>query len=51
MGIIMKKMTVISIRVNEKELKKFKLAARLESYACYSEFIRRTALLEADRAI
>lgn len=41
----------MSIRVNEDELQKLKLAARLESYSSYSEFIRRTALLEATKII
>ena len=41
----------MSIRVSEKELEKLKQAARLEAYASYSEFIRRTALIEADRVI
>ena len=40
-----------SIRVSEDELAKLKQAARLEAYASYSEFIRRTALIEADRVI
>ena len=31
--------------------KKFKEAARLEAYASYSEFVRRTALIEATRII
>lgn len=48
---IMKKTTAISIRVSEEELEKFKQAARLEAYASYSEFIRRTALLKADKVI
>lgn len=47
----MKKTISISIRVSEEELNKFKQAARLEAYASYSEFIRRTALIEADHAI
>jgi uncharacterized protein (DUF1778 family) len=47
----MKKTTAISIRVSEEELEKFKQAARLEAYASYSEFIRRTALLKADKVI
>ena len=38
----------ISIRVSEEDLNKLKQAARLESYASYSEFIRRTALIEAN---
>ena len=39
----------ISIRVSEEDLEKFKQAARLEAYASYSEFIRRTALIEASK--
>ena len=41
----------MSIRVSEQELEKLKQAARLEAYASYSEFIRRTALIEADKVI
>lgn len=41
----------ISIRVSEEDLMKFKHAARLEAYASYSEFIRRTALIEATKVI
>ena len=41
----------MSIRVSEEELDKVKQAAKLESYASYSEFVRRTALLEASRII
>lgn len=41
----------MSIRVSEEELDKLKHAARLESYASYSEFIRRTALKEADKIL
>ena len=47
----MKKTISISIRLSEEELNKFKHAARLESYASYSEFIRRTALIEADNVL
>ncbi|MBD5511346.1 MAG: DUF1778 domain-containing protein [Lachnospiraceae bacterium] len=47
----MKKSISISIRVSEEELDKFKQAARLEEYASYSEFVRRTALIEASRII
>lgn len=47
----MKKTISISIRLSEEELNKFKQAARLESYASYSEFIRRTALIEADNVL
>ena len=41
----------MSIRVSEKELERLKQAARLESYSSYSEFIRRTALIEASKII
>ena len=47
----MNKTISMSIRVSEKELEKLKQAARLEAYASYSEVIRRTALIEADRVI
>ena len=48
---VMKKSISISIRVSEEELEKFKEAARLEEYASYSEFVRRTALIESNRII
>jgi len=41
----------MSIRVSEDELEKLKLASQLEAYSSYSEFVRRTALLEATRII
>lgn len=47
----MNKTFSMSIRVSEEELDKLKEAARLEAYASYSEFIRRTALKEADKVI
>ena len=47
----MNKTISMSIRVSEEELDKLKQAARLEAYASYSEFIRRTALIEAERVI
>lgn len=47
----MKKTISISIRVSEEELDKFKQAARLEAYSSYSEFVRRTALIEASKII
>lgn len=47
----MNKTYSMSIRVSEEELDKLKLAARLEAYSSYSEFIRRTALIEANRVI
>jgi len=46
----MNKTISMSIRVKE-ELEKLKQAARLESYASYSEFVRRTVLIEATRII
>ena len=50
-GVAMNKTISMSIRVSEEELDKLKQAARLEAYASYSEFIRRTALIEADKVI
>lgn len=47
----MKKTTSISIRVSEEELEIFKKAAQLESYSTYTEFIRRTALIEAGKIL
>lgn len=47
----MNKTISMSIRVSEKDLEKLKQAARLEVYASYSEFIRRTALIEAGKVI
>lgn len=47
----MKKSISISIRVSEEDLEKFKQAAKLEAYASYSEFVRRTALIEASKII
>jgi uncharacterized protein (DUF1778 family) len=41
----------MSIRVSKEELEKLEIAARLEAYASYSEFVRRTALLEASKII
>ena len=48
---LMNKTYSMSIRVSEEELNKLKQASRLEAYASYSEFVRRTALLEADKVI
>ena len=47
----MNKTISMCIRVSEEELDKLKQAARLEAYASYSEFIRRTALIEAEKVI
>lgn len=41
----------MSIRVNEAELAKLKQAAELLNYSSYSEFVRRTALIEATKVI
>lgn len=41
----------MSIRVSEDELNKLKKAAALQEYSSYSEFVRRTALIEAARVI
>lgn len=47
----MNKTITMSIRVSEEELDRLKQASRLESYASYSEFVRRTSLIEADKVI
>ncbi|MEG1847889.1 MAG: DUF1778 domain-containing protein [Lachnospiraceae bacterium] len=47
----MKKSISISIRVSEEDLEKFRQAAKLEAYVSYSEFVRRTALIEASKII
>ena len=47
----MNKTISMSIRVSEEDLEKLKQAARLEAYASYSEFVRRTALIEAGKVI
>lgn len=47
----MKKTISMSIRISEDELERLKRAAELQSYSSYSEFVRRTALIEASRVI
>lgn len=47
----MKKTISMSIRISEEELEKLKIAAELQSYSSYSEFVRRTALIEATKII
>ena len=47
----MNKTYSMSIRVSESELEKLKQAAEIEAYSSYSEFVRRTALIEASRII
>ena len=41
----------MSIRVSKDELEKLKQATRIEAYSSYSEFVRRTALLEASHVL
>lgn len=41
----------MSIRVSEEELERLKKAAVIQNYSSYSEFVRRTALMEATRVI
>lgn len=47
----MNKTVSMSIRVSEEELELLKKAAKLESYSSYSEFIRRTIIIEANKII
>lgn len=47
----MNKTISMSIRVNEEEYNSLKLAASIQAYSSCSEFIRRTALLEARQII
>lgn len=47
----MNKTISMSIRVSEEELDKLKQAAKIESYASYSEFVRRNALIVAEKVI
>ncbi len=41
----------MSIRVSEEDLEMLKRAAKLLSYSSFSEFVRRTALIEAAKVI
>lgn len=41
----------MSIRISEEELDNLKQAARVDAYASYSEFVRRTTLLEAYKIV
>ena len=47
----MKKTISMSIRVSEDDLEKLKKAAEIQAYSSYSEFVRRTSLIEATRVI
>ena len=44
----MNKTFSMSIRVSEEELERIKKAAKIEEYASYSEFVRRTVLKQAN---
>ena len=41
----------MSIRVSQEELERLKLAAKIEEYSSYSEFVRRTVLKEAEKIL
>lgn len=47
----MNKTYSMSIRVSQEDLERLKQAAEIESYSSYSEFIRRTALKEAEKIL
>jgi len=47
----MNKTISMSIRVSADELDKLKKAASLQEYSSYSEFVRRTALMEATKIL
>ena len=48
---MVKKTISMSIRVSEDELEILKRAVKLLSYSSYSEFVRRTALIEVTKVI
>jgi len=48
---LMNKTISMSVRVSEDELIKIKKAAERLEYSSYSEFVRRTALLEASKIV
>jgi uncharacterized protein (DUF1778 family) len=43
------KCITMSIRVSNEEMRKIKEAAKILSYSTYTEFIRRTIIIEANR--
>ena len=47
----MNKTLSMSIRVSKDELNAIRRAAELESYSSYSEYVRRTILLETNRIL
>lgn len=46
-----KKNSAIYIRVSEDDLERVKQAAKIKRYASYTEYIRRTVLLDADATV
>ena len=46
-----KKNISISIRISEEELQRIKQATEVQAYSSYSEFIRRTVLIETARIL
>ena len=47
----MNKTISMSIRVSEDELAKIKKAAQIESYSSYSEYVRRTIMINTDKVL
>lgn len=47
----MNKTITMSIRISEEDLETLKKAAQYEAYSSYSEFVRRTAMIEANRIV
>lgn len=47
----MNKTISMSIRVSEEELEKIKKAAKYESYSSFSEYVRRTVLIETEKVL
>lgn len=47
----MRKNISMSVRVSEEELERLKKAAAKLDYSSYSEFVRRTALIEAAKIL
>ena len=47
----MNKTISMSIRVSEDELAKIKKVAQIESYSSYSEYVRRTIMINTDKIL
>lgn len=47
----MNKNISMSIRVSPSELEEIKKAAKMESYSSYSEYVRRTILIETNKVL